>query len=52
MGHFWGFCVYIFDIAKLFLFQKFGWGVLDCVVGVAFGCIGSKAIQVYYKEWL
>ena len=52
MGHFLGFCVYIFDIAKLFLFQMIGWGVLSRVVGVAFDCIGSITIQVYYREWL
>ena len=53
MGYFLGFYVYIFDITKLFLFQMFGWGVLGRVVGVAFGSIGSKAMQVYRKEsWL
>ena len=52
MGNFLGFYVYIFDIAKLFLFQMFGWRVLDRVVGVSFGCIGSITMRVYYKGWL
>ena len=46
VGHFFGFCVYIFDIAMLFQFQMIGWGVLSRVLGVAFDCIGSTTIQV------
>ena len=52
MGHFWGLCVFIFDIARLFLFQMIRWGVLSRMVCIAFDCIGSITIQVCCKEWL
>ena len=52
MGHFLGFRVYVFEKAKLFPFQMIGWGVLSCVVGVAFDCIDSITIQIYFRECL
>ena len=51
VGQFLGFCVYIFDIAILFQFQRFVWGVLGHVCHICFCGIVAIAILISLLGW-